>query len=362
MAEILGLKLSGIIAWFMWRADLPDEAARASTARSAWRRTGSSTWSCPADIVQLKTERGAGIARQHFEADEVVFREGDKGDRLYVVVNGEVQIVSEKPDQAPVVIAELGPGDCFGEMALVSDHPRNATARTAGAVDVLTVDREAFHAALRSSAPAAESLPAAHCATYEGSPTEATRHDELLTTWPSSAAVRAAARSRTRWRAGKKVLLLERGGFLPREKENWDPHAVCHEARYNTKDMWHNQFGEEFNPHNHYWVGGNTKMYGAVLFRLRQQDFGAAQAPRGDLARVAAELSGFAPWYTKAEGSTRCTASAGSIPRTRPASRIRSRRSATSRASRRSWTTSRRRACTRSRCRWASASTRRTRS
>ena len=74
--------------------------------------------------------------------------------------------------------------------------------------------------------------------------------------------------------AGKKVLLLERGGFLPREKENWEPHAVCHEARYNTKDMWHNQFGEKFNPHNHYWVGGNTKMYGAVLFRLRQQDFG----------------------------------------------------------------------------------------
>ena len=144
VAEILGLKLSGIVAWFMWRAiylmKLPglDRKVRVAT-----------DWFLdlllPADIVQLKVDRGAGIARQHYEADEIVFREGDKGDRLYVVVNGNVRIVSEKPGQTPVFIAELGPGDCFGEMALVIDQPRNATARTAGAVDVLTVDREAFH-------------------------------------------------------------------------------------------------------------------------------------------------------------------------------------------------------------------------
>jgi CRP-like cAMP-binding protein len=69
-----------------------------------------------------------------------------KGDRLYVIVNGKIQIVTERPGQAVTLIAELGAGDCFGEMALVSDQPRNATARTAGPVDVLTVDREAFHA------------------------------------------------------------------------------------------------------------------------------------------------------------------------------------------------------------------------
>jgi NADH dehydrogenase len=144
VAEILGLKLSGILAWFMWRAiylmKLPglDRKVRVAT-----------DWFLdlllPADIVQLKIDRGAGIARQHYESDEVVFREGDKGDRLYVVVNGTIQIVSEKPGQPTTLIAELGAGDCFGEMALVSDQPRNATARTAGAVDVLTVDREAFH-------------------------------------------------------------------------------------------------------------------------------------------------------------------------------------------------------------------------
>ncbi|HYE90115.1 MAG TPA: FAD-dependent oxidoreductase [Terriglobales bacterium] len=145
VAEVLGVKLSGIFAWFVWRAiylsKMPglDRQIRVAT-----------DWFLdlllPADIVQLRTDRAAGISRQHYEADETIFREGDKGDRLYIVVNGAVQIVSERPNQPRTLIAELGPGDCFGEMALISDNPRNATARTAGAVDVLTVDREAFHA------------------------------------------------------------------------------------------------------------------------------------------------------------------------------------------------------------------------
>jgi NADH dehydrogenase len=144
VADILGLKLSGVVAWFMWRAiylmKLPgiDRKVRVAT-----------DWFLdlilPADIVQLKTEHGGGIARQHYEADEVVFREGDKGDRLYVIVNGNVHIVRDHPGQSSTFIAEFGPGDCFGEMALVSDQPRNATAKTASPVDVLTVDREAFH-------------------------------------------------------------------------------------------------------------------------------------------------------------------------------------------------------------------------
>src|ERR1051326_8106714 len=110
VAEILGLKLSGIMAWFMWRSiylmKLPglDRKIRVAT-----------DWFLdlllPADIVQLKTDRGAGIARQHYEANEVVFRQGDKGDRLYIVVNGKIRIVSERPDQQDHLIAELGPGD-----------------------------------------------------------------------------------------------------------------------------------------------------------------------------------------------------------------------------------------------------------
>ena len=145
VADVLGVKLSGIVAWFMWRAiylmKLPglDRKLRVAT-----------DWFLdillPADIVQLRTDRAAGISRQHYEGDETIFREGDKGDRLYIVVNGKVQIVRDRPGQPRAMVAQFGPGDCFGEMALISDMPRNATAVTDGPVDVLTVDREAFHA------------------------------------------------------------------------------------------------------------------------------------------------------------------------------------------------------------------------
>ena len=73
---------------------------------------------------------------------------------------------------------------------------------------------------------------------------------------------------------GKKILLLERGDYVPREKENWSPRAVNLEARYNTKEAWKDRKGEPLHPHTNYYVGGNTKFYGAALFRLREADFG----------------------------------------------------------------------------------------
>jgi choline dehydrogenase-like flavoprotein len=100
---------------------------------------------------------------------------------------------------------------------------------------------------------------------------------------------------------GKKILILERGGFLPREKENWDPAAVVSHARYQTTEQWLNQHDETFGPHNHYWVGGNTKMYGAVLFRLRRQDFGALTHHGGVSPAWPLSYEDFAPWYARAE-------------------------------------------------------------
>src|SRR6266498_2447668 len=73
---------------------------------------------------------------------------------------------------------------------------------------------------------------------------------------------------------GKRVLLLERGGWYPREKENWDSTAVWGDLRYRNAGHWTDQNGKEFNPKQHYYVGGNTKVYGAVLFRKRERDFG----------------------------------------------------------------------------------------
>jgi choline dehydrogenase-like flavoprotein len=74
--------------------------------------------------------------------------------------------------------------------------------------------------------------------------------------------------------SGKRILLLERGDYVPREKENWLSQAVNVEAKYNTKEVWFDKDGKPLHPHTNYNVGGNTKFYGAALFRLRKEDFG----------------------------------------------------------------------------------------
>ena len=79
------------------------------------------------------------------------------------------------------------------------------------------------------------------------------------------------------WRlakTGKRILLLERGDYLPRERENWDPQAVFIDGCYQTKETWYGADGSSFHPGLHYFVGGNSKVYGAALFRLRERDFG----------------------------------------------------------------------------------------
>ena len=81
--------------------------------------------------------------------------------------------------------------------------------------------------------------------------------------------------------SGKKILILERGGFLPREKENWDATQVFVKNRYVSKDIWHDNDNKPFQPGSHYFVGGATKMYGAALFRLRKEDFSAHRTADG---------------------------------------------------------------------------------
>src|SRR5258708_19773673 len=78
---------------------------------------------------------------------------------------------------------------------------------------------------------------------------------------------------------GKKILILERGGFIPREKDNWNSRAVVTESKYNTKEEWRDKNGKPLHPHTNYYVGGNTKFYGAALFRLRANDFSELPHP-----------------------------------------------------------------------------------
>ena len=74
--------------------------------------------------------------------------------------------------------------------------------------------------------------------------------------------------------SGKKILVLERGDYVKREKDNWSPTAVNLQGKYQTKEHWKDKDGKDLHPQTNYYVGGNTKFYGAALFRLRKEDFG----------------------------------------------------------------------------------------
>jgi NADH dehydrogenase len=152
VAEIFGIKLSGFLAWWLWRTiylmKLPglDRKIRVAT-----------DWTLdlvlPPDIVQLKTDRALGVRREYFEPGQVIFREGDRGDWLYVVTEGEVEVLKSVAGLGEQPVRRLGAGECFGEIALVSDMARSATVRAVSATNVLAVDREAFQAMFASLPP-----------------------------------------------------------------------------------------------------------------------------------------------------------------------------------------------------------------
>ncbi|WP_019506118.1 GMC oxidoreductase [Pleurocapsa sp. PCC 7319] len=100
---------------------------------------------------------------------------------------------------------------------------------------------------------------------------------------------------------GKKILVLERGDFLPREKENWSPEKVYQDHRYYTEEQWCDQEGETVDPQTCYWVGGNTKVYGAALLLMRERDFDEVEHKGGISPAWELKYQDFAPYYTQAE-------------------------------------------------------------
>jgi choline dehydrogenase-like flavoprotein len=100
---------------------------------------------------------------------------------------------------------------------------------------------------------------------------------------------------------GKKILILERGSFLPREKANWDTVEVVHKDRYHTNEVWYDQKGQAIHPGTGYFVGGNTKVYGGALFRWREQDFNQVVHKGGISPEWPLKYRDFEPYYTEAE-------------------------------------------------------------
>jgi choline dehydrogenase-like flavoprotein len=101
--------------------------------------------------------------------------------------------------------------------------------------------------------------------------------------------------------AGKKILILERGPFLPQEKLNWDTNAVFLDNRYHTKEVWQDKDGNALHPQQAYFVGGQTKVYGAAMFRMRAEDFGTIQHKGGISPAWPIAYSDMEPYYTRAE-------------------------------------------------------------
>jgi len=84
----------------------------------------------------------------------------------------------------------------------------------------------------------------------------------------------AAARSRASLPLpGRRSSSWSAATMLPREKDNWSTRAVNVQGKYQTKEVWSDRDGKPLHPHTNYCVGGNTKFYGAALFRLRREDF-----------------------------------------------------------------------------------------
>lgn len=101
--------------------------------------------------------------------------------------------------------------------------------------------------------------------------------------------------------SGKRILVLERGSFLPREKENWDTVQVFQRDRYHTSETWQDQNGHEIHPGTGYWVGGNTKVYGGALFRLRERDFETVEHEGGISPAWPLKYRDLEPYYEAAE-------------------------------------------------------------
>jgi choline dehydrogenase-like flavoprotein len=119
---------------------------------------------------------------------------------------------------------------------------------------------------------------------------------------------------------GKRILLLERGGYVPREKENWSARAVNLEGKYQTREIWRDKDGKELHPHTNYYVGGNTKFYGAALFRLRKEDFGEIHHYGGSSPAWPIRYADLEPYYTEAERLYHVHGNRGEDPAEPPAS------------------------------------------
>jgi choline dehydrogenase-like flavoprotein len=120
--------------------------------------------------------------------------------------------------------------------------------------------------------------------------------------------------------SGKSIMVLERGGWLKREPENWSAEAVFQNNRYVSPDIWNNNDGKPFQPGTYHYVGGATKMYGAALYRLRKEDFERRAHVDGISPGWPIGYDELEPYYTQAEQMYQVHGIRGEDPTEPPAS------------------------------------------
>lgn len=151
VAQILGRKVSGFPAWFLWRSvylmKLPGLRCKI--------RVGID-WALdlifPRDITKLDIQRSERLSRAHYRQGEVIIRQGEIGDRFYIIESGEVEVLRQDDDAPERRLCTLGKGQSFGEIALLKDTPRTASVRCLTPVDVITFGRQDFQSLMASSA------------------------------------------------------------------------------------------------------------------------------------------------------------------------------------------------------------------
>jgi choline dehydrogenase-like flavoprotein len=117
---------------------------------------------------------------------------------------------------------------------------------------------------------------------------------------------------------GARILVVERGEFVPQEAANWDPAAVWKDLRYRATEQWLDAEGQLFVPYTHYGVGGNSKFWGSVLYRLRREDFGELQHADGMSPAWPIDYDTLAPYYDQAERLYHVHGQAGEDPTEAP--------------------------------------------
>lgn len=144
VAELFGIRLSGFVAWFLWRGiyltKLPSWPRRIKVAFDwAWGLVFSR------DLAHLKADVTDRVSHACFRAGDFIFRSGDPSTSFYVIERGQVEVLQPAHDEAPEqVIAVLGPGDYFGEMALMEALPHRRSVRARSDAEVVVLGRESF--------------------------------------------------------------------------------------------------------------------------------------------------------------------------------------------------------------------------